>query len=519
MRVGWQCCIGIFFTIFLCLLIFPGDADGSYIILEDDFTGTDGSSPDTSKWFTQTYDGDDYVEIESNTVRTHSVDGVYARLWTKDAFDTDHFTLEVDMQPRVLSGRILEITVETRVGDVYNEMLALTYLQANGWEYIVRVNGNQIRVTSNVNTLQRNNWYTLNLTVDQDEFKAVVTPRGATSIIWDSGSVNMDALNGRNVIHIGSASWAMGDPSANWDNFVLWNHNPPPQLPQPPEWGELDTFNAVEDVRLVHDFTTNVSDPDTPLVDLTIEADSTYVVAQDRLTLTFLFPNGVTEATVPLNLTDGLFTIRTDVEFSVEPVNDPPDHDAPSEYIAWEDVPRVIDMTPYVWDIDNATEDLYLITDDQFAEADRLELTVTFPDGVLTHEITVDLTDGLLMVSIGLSFDVVPVNDPPVLDLPDMVNVTEDKEITLDLNPLIDDIDSPKDNLIVVVENEHVTVEGHRLIFYYTTGVEDHSIVVEVTDGFRPGRVADAVANAPTGDGVCFREPGDQNRTFAHAGE
>lgn len=469
---------------FSFLLLLSHSVEGSYIILEDDFTGTDGSAPDNSKWFTQTWDSDDYVQIESNTVRTHSVNGVYARLWTKDAFSTNHFTLEVDMQPRILSGRALEITIRTKVGDVYDEMLVLSYLQANGWEYLVRVNGDMVRVTTFINTLKANNWYSLNLTVDINHFEAVVTPQGSTSPIWNSGNISMDSLKNSNVIHIGGASWANGDPSANWDNFILWDHNPPPQLPKPPIWEDIPILRAVEDVDLIYDFSLNVSDPDSPLENLLIEGDSTFIIDQDHLTITFLFPNGITETTIPLNLSDGQFTVKADIIIIVQPVNDPPSHIAPSEYIAMEDIPRIIDFTPYVWDIDNSTQELYLVSANQYANTTGLILTVIFPEGILEYELTINLTDGLLMTPIELKFDIIPVNDPPKLFLPEVFNVTEDIVTILDLGPWIEDEDTPLDQIFIFVDDEHITVENLFLSILYSTELSDQTVPVRVTDGY-----------------------------------
>ncbi len=476
----WQILIGLPLAVLICILLLPGAAEGSYILLEDDFTGADGSSPDSFKWVTETWDSNDYVEIESNAVRTHTVDGAYARVSNKEVFRTDNFSLELDMKPISFSGAILQISVLSMEGDVYREMMILSYLSANGWEYLARKNGDLVRTTSYVKNLQANSWYSLNLTFRSNSFTAVVTPQGSSTVLWSSGTVTMDALTQGNIIRFGCYTGVLSDPSAAWDNYRLIDHNLPPQ---PPVWGELPTLEAVEDVHLVYDFTDNVSDPDSPLVDLLIEGDSPYIVDQDGLELIFLFPNGVMDASILMNLSDGQYTVGKVVSFTVEPVNDPPSYDGPVEFVAREDEPRTIDLTPHVSDIDNATVDLFVWTEDMYASTEGLLLTMTFPEGVTEHEMSIDVTDGLLSTVVRFSFAIVPVNDPPVLDLPKILNVTEDVAYPLNLAPMIVDEDSPSEWLYVIVEDEHVKVERLVLTFLYPTEVDDHEIELEVSDG------------------------------------
>lgn len=472
-----------FVILFISIISTSTTTHGSTILLEDDFTGANGSPPNTTKWFVQTWDSNDYVSIEGNTVRTHSIDGVYSRFWTKDAFNTTNFTLNVDMQPRSLSGRILEICVRTKVGDVFDEMVTLTYLMTNGWEYHYRFQGDMVTVTTNVNTLVADEWYTLNFTYSMDEFQAVVIDRGTHQQIWDSGIVTTDPLNEENVIHMGVASWVLGDPSANWDNFRLIDNNEMSILNLPPKWKELPTFNAVEDVIFNFNFTDYISDEDTEKDKLTLEAISPFIISQDHLTFSFLFRDEFDKVSIPMFLSDGINTIRKDLFFNIQPTNDPPIYWGPNEFVIVEDIPRTIDFLPLVTDEDNLTSDLYLKGDNPYVVIDRLLVTITVPDGITVLNLSLEVSDAIADVPFQLLFNVIPVNDPPYVLLGDELNVTEDDEFILYLAGSIGDIDSPSDNLRLDVRNANISVDGFAIHFYYKDEVPDHIISIRLTDG------------------------------------
>ncbi len=93
---------------------------------------------------------------------------------------------------------------------------------------------------------------------------------------------------------------------------------------EPPVWGPLPTIQAVEDEPQIYDFSNNVSDPDTPFEELTISSGSSFVMSINSLSVTFKFPNGVMQTIVPLSLSDGENEAYVTVNFSVQPVNDPP---------------------------------------------------------------------------------------------------------------------------------------------------------------------------------------------------
>ncbi len=183
-----------------------------------------------------------------------------------------------------------------------------------------------------------------------------------------------------------------------------------------PIWHQIPILNAVEDVPFTYDFSANVSDPDDPIQDLEITSVSPYVTSVDGLDVTFEFPNGVLEASVPLVLTDGSSQVPAIVDFTIQPVNDPPEHDIPEQQMAMEDEPWTMDLSSYVWDIDNDTTDLFLIVDSPHATANGLMLNVLFTEPIEEYDLWFNVSDGIdstpVMIHFNISLDPIPPGAP-----------------------------------------------------------------------------------------------------------
>jgi hypothetical protein len=132
---------------------------------------------------------------------------------------------------------------------------------------------------------------------------------------------------------------------------------------QPPFWFSIDTFHAVEDVPLIIDFTEFVTDPDTPTGNLTIDSGSPFVVNISGMVVTFLFPNGVFEANVTLEVSDGNATMTATLHFIIEPVNDPPIWQPRLERLPDGWVDEFYSFTLTAVDEDNTLDELTFSTD------------------------------------------------------------------------------------------------------------------------------------------------------------
>ena len=121
---------------------------------------------------------------------------------------------------------------------------------------------------------------------------------------------------------------------------------------------------------------------------------SPYITAIDGLNITFLFPDGVVQASIPLTLTDGRFDVQKIVYFIVQPVNDPPVHVLPVEQQAEEDVMWTMNISNHVMDIDNDVSELSILVDPPYASADGLVMEVLFTDPIEEYYLYFNISDG-----------------------------------------------------------------------------------------------------------------------------
>ncbi|GAB1366536.1 hypothetical protein MASR1M36_14070 [Candidatus Cloacimonadaceae bacterium] len=143
----------------------------------------------------------------------------------------------------------------------------------------------------------------------------------------------------------------------------------------------------------------------------------------------------------------------------INPVNDAPMINLPASLTFAEDGSLVVDMAPYVSDVDSPN---LTITAQNGAhvsvEMNGLNATLTAAanwNGTETVGFTV--SDGALTATGETNVIVLPVNDPPALDLPASFTFAEDENLTIDLALYASDIDNS--NLTLTVSgNVNVTV-------------------------------------------------------------
>jgi len=264
--------------------------------------------------------------------------------------------------------------------------------------------------------------------------------------------------------------------NGNWDIYMYEI----PGTTEPPWWPILPTFKATEDIPVTCNFTAFCDDIDTPLEGLSLTSTSPYVTSITGLNVTFLFPNGVLSATVPLSLSDGAAEAVAEVNFTVTPVNDPPTCSAPTEWAATEDEPYDIDFDPYVSDVDNELTDLGLSTDDQYATTTGLHLKVCFPGSVLAHMLWLNLSDGNAQTAIRLHFTIHPVDDPPSISPLPTFQAVVDRPSVFDLAPFITDEDTPLDRFTLIVDDPNCTVDGLKMTFLFGLGGLDLEVPFEL---------------------------------------
>ncbi len=252
--------------------------------------------------------------------------------------------------------------------------------------------------------------------------------------------------------------------------------------PFAPQWVNLQTFQAIEDVPLVLNLSAHVKDLDTGISALTLNASSPYITKVRDLFVTFVFPNGVTEAAVPVNVSDLYSESKAVLNFTVQPVNDPPICNLTKAIFAVEKVPKVVDLKDYTWDEDTALDDLSPVYDSPYLSNDGLVLTALFPDGVTSHEVWVNITDGESGSEVLIRFVVYPIDDPPRIDPLPVFNATEDVLSIFDLTPYVHDPDTPLYQLRITATGSECTVAGQKLHFMFPSPVADHYVTITISD-------------------------------------
>ena len=464
------------------LVILLGSAGGAELVESDAFSGNDGDPPDDTMWTVQETQSNDLVEIRSNQLRTYMVDAGRAGVIGVDEHDLEHFTIIVEWRWISGQGRAGEVIVHQNRSGTWVSMFNLWYDVAyHGWGYGTRSGGTFRSTSSFSRNVVNGEWYTWNTTFDVDHVNMTVKRNSNGNTIFSRTNLAADTPTGDIRVTLTTFGINLLDADCRWDNYKLYDNAATPNVR--PRWLEIPHLTAIEDIPLAYNFTYNVTDPDGPLENLVITSHSPYVTAIDGLDVTFEFPNGVLTATVPLVLSDGFAQVTGDVNFTITPVNDPPEQAVPTRYEATEELPLTVDFEPHVWDIDNDTSELFLLVDDIYSSVEGLELTVEFPEGVTAHEVLVHISDGLLSISVRLNFTVVPVDDPPTIDDLGELEVIEDQERTFNITPFLHDIDTPVEDLVLIVRNRNCTIDGQDLLLMYIKGGIDDIVTIEVTDG------------------------------------
>jgi predicted transcriptional regulator len=354
------------------------------------------------------------------------------------------------------------------------------YGDYHGWSDQVKIGGASPFNYSMNTTMIAKTWYTWNLTVSYDSVNMTVTRKDTGAMVWNRTNIAIDPIEDPISIWFGSFGNEGHHIAGFWDRYRVYaNGYYPNELPV---WGNLPTFSAVEDVPLTVDFTPYVSDPDGNVMDLGIMAISPYVTNIDGLRLTFKFPDGVTSATIPLNLTDGEDLVGINVEFIIEPVFYPPEHNIPASHSAVEDIQYTY-WANFIWDIDTETEDLVFLIDDPYVAVVGHTISALFPEGVLYHEVEMTLSDGMFFVPVDLRFTITPVNDPPDNNVPENHTVQEDTPYSFYAASFIWDVDNAIDDLTLQVDDPYVTIDGHTVSALFPEGILYHEVELTLDDG------------------------------------
>jgi hypothetical protein len=469
-------------SIIVILILATTPVAGTRLVASDDFVGEDRDPLDDTTWRVYHRETNDVLRIELDKVRVEFIDGGWSFARTREEYESKQLTFLIDWNPHVMRERPVDIRFINNNSGTVRSWCNLRYqLGYGGWINDRHTGGSMQHYSSGDYNVQIDTWYQLNMTIDVDRVNLTVRNKENGAVLYSLVNASIDEPQGTLMAQFGMLIEGSGSGQVWYDNFRLYDNSIHPNVP--PSLEDVPVLNATEDVPYTFDFSPYVRDPDSPLRDITIASDSPYVQSINGFEVTFLFPEGVLSASVPLLLSDGLNETVVPVDFDITPVNDAPYQDVETHHTATEDVPYTIDFGPHVWDVDDDRDALRLEVDPTYMDVDGLNLTATFPEGILTYTVQVNVSDGELFTPVTLRFTVVPVDDPPVIEPLGRINVTEDVEEVFDVAPFLTDVDTPVGDLLLMVYNRNCTVEGQTLRLLYTLGDVDDVITVKVSDG------------------------------------
>ncbi len=299
------------------------------------------------------------------------------------------------------------------------------------------------------------------------------------------------------------------------DTLVSFNVTVRP-VNDPPTIDDLPLINLVEDEGSYLNLSTSVHDVDTPLDDLIIRVDSAFIEV-DGLTLWLLYPEGILQDEVVIEVWDGELGANTTLMVIVQPVNDPPSIGELPDLTLTEDVPFQFDLGKAIIDSDTRAEDLAIVIDSRYVQVDGLVLTFLYPDGVTGEVVSITVRDGEHKVHGTMAITVEPVNDPPWWSARPGIMATEDVDGELDLGLFVRDIDTPKEDLVVEAVSSHGTMDGFVFRYLYPDGVTYEQVKFTVSDGEHSVDIEVTVNVLPVNDGPVLHSP-KAEQSEGHAG-
>ena len=264
---------------------------------------------------------------------------------------------------------------------------------------------------------------------------------------------------------------------------------------------EIETIVMTEDspetnILDLHDYFTSTLTPSEMLdYELIDASDPEHVlVLLDGWMVSIDLPvkNWNGEATFRVRVSNGKMVLTTGpIKVIVEPEDDSPFFDPPERVEVVQGVPYVLDLAPYVIDVDTPLSEITLSTTNANCTVDGFNLTMLFTEGDIETWVRVRLTypEGNNSTSIDVWVKANPdfpdVDDPPTIAAMSALEFDEDTDFILDLAPYVGDPDTADEDLIVTVDEPNCTVDGLVLTFYFEDVPEtlDLEVTVEVSDG------------------------------------
>ncbi|MBC8385074.1 MAG: tandem-95 repeat protein [Candidatus Cloacimonetes bacterium] len=241
-----------------------------------------------------------------------------------------------------------------------------------------------------------------------------------------------------------------------------------------------DSLSFTEDEILVMNFASFVYDIDGDDLELSVSSNINVLVSIDGYQVTFESQanwNGEELITFTIDDGQGRSTASDDILITVLAGNDSPEIGLPDSFSFGEDGSLTEDFDPFISDPDN--DELYLSytgNANVIIEINEPENEVMFTAlenwfGIETITFYVNDLSGRAVASDEIDVIVTPVNDLPVISLPDSLVIMEDDFFSVSFSQYISDVENDIISLSVL-GNENITVDIDG--YYVTFGTADN---------------------------------------------
>jgi hypothetical protein len=175
---------------------------------------------------------------------------------------------------------------------------------------------------------------------------------------------------------------------------------------------------------------------------------------------------------------------------------------------ATEDVPFTYDFSANVTNPDGSLDVLAIESASPYVTTiSGLSVTFLFGEGVTEAMVPLVLRDGEHSVPALIMFRVLPVNDPPSHCIPRQLEATEDIPLIFDLGPYVWDVDNPKSDLFLTLEDQYVSAEGLSLVALFPEGVLECRVDLIISDGVATTEAWVEFIIVPVNDPLMFDLP------------
>lgn len=260
--------------------------------------------------------------------------------------------------------------------------------------------------------------------------------------------------------------------------------NSPPVL-------DIPTQYVTEDLEYQFDLLDYVTDIDNKTSNLTFSENSDHCQIENNNLFTCLYATeSPSYETVNITVTDGFNDVWQDVLFVIEPNNDGPTlkpnvTGLPSVTV-YEDSMHIYDLEEYITDPDTPTEKLGVIDNSEFILPIGLTLYLLYTEPISSETVSLTISDSTFDLSLTLEVTVIPVNDPPILDLY-TITLDEESEITIDIDDYLFDEESDATEFEITLISQDLgeldLTTTHEFKLFYSEGYKNDYLDITIIDG------------------------------------